>query len=102
MGNVLGGVIQLLMSGLMNSQPDCHGGPDSGVVSKGKGSGGRSFCGVSNPMLQSRSCTAEREVGHCTNKVLKRGVFYGLLHALEVGFDGLFLVEEEPCGAVRC
>ena len=53
-------------------------------------------------MLQSRSCTAEREVGHCTNKVLKGGVFYGLIHALEVGFDGLFLVEEEPCGAVRC
>ncbi len=34
--NVPGGVIQLLMSGLMNSQPDRHGGPDSGVVSKEK------------------------------------------------------------------
>ena len=34
--NVPGDVIQLLMSGLMNSQPDRHGGPDSGVVSKEK------------------------------------------------------------------
>lgn len=34
--NVPGGVIKLLMSGLMNSQPDRHGGPDSGVVSKEK------------------------------------------------------------------
>ena len=34
--NVPGGVIQLLMSGLLNSQPDRHGGPDSGVVSKEK------------------------------------------------------------------
>lgn len=34
--NVPGGVIQLLMSGLMNSQPDRHGGPDSGVVFKEK------------------------------------------------------------------
>ena len=31
--NVPGGVIQLLMSGLMNSQPDRHGGPDPVAVS---------------------------------------------------------------------
>ena len=34
--NVPGGVIQLLMSGLMNSQPDRHGSPDFEVVSKEK------------------------------------------------------------------
>lgn len=34
--NVPGGVIQLLMSGLMNSQPDRHGGPDPVAVSREK------------------------------------------------------------------